>query len=133
MVTLNQILCERTSNFPITDSELDEFADSVKSKYKLNRFSLSLLPNSHAIGLRLMVVDKDQQGGGSGTKAMEELCSFADKHKLRITLSPMGKDARTGTTSKTRLVQFYKRFGFYENKGRKRDFTSMDDMMRDPK
>ena len=132
MVTLNQILCERT-NAPITNDELDEFADRIKSKYKLNRFSLVLIPNSRSIGLMLMVVDKDQQGGGSGSKAMEELCSFADKHKMRITLSPMGKDARTGTTSKSRLVEFYKRFGFYENKGRKRDFTTMEDMIRDPK
>jgi hypothetical protein len=35
--------------------------------------------------------------------------------------------------NKNRLVGFYKRFGFVENKGKNKDFSTMDLMIRPPK
>jgi GNAT superfamily N-acetyltransferase len=70
---------------------------------------------------------------GVGTKAMEELIAYADQLGKRITLSPGLPDDAQGTTSRSRLVKFYKRFGFKENKGRNRDFSTRDGMIREPK
>lgn len=44
---------------------------------------------------------------------MNEICDFADKNKLRIALTPSSDFGG----SKTRLIQFYKNFGFKNYKG----------------
>lgn len=75
-------------------------------------------------------VDKDKQNQGIGSKAMEEIVAYADQNGLRVTLSP---STDFGASSKKRLVKFYKRFGFVENKGRNKDFTTMESMIREPK
>jgi hypothetical protein len=64
---------------------------------------------------------------------MRELADLADDLGKRVTLSPAVRDDHMGTTSRSRLVDFYKRFGFVENKGRKKDFAVSDSMYRDPK
>jgi hypothetical protein len=77
-----------------------------------------------------IVVPTDTRGQGAGTSAMRELSAYADRTSQRIELSP---SVDFGATSRTRLVQFYKRFGFIENKGRNRDFTTREAMIREPK
>jgi hypothetical protein len=62
---------------------------------------------------------------------MEALCAFADRHGLRIIVSPADKND-DGTTSRARLVRFYKRFGFVENRGRRKDFRISEGMYREP-
>ena len=61
---------------------------------------------------------------------MQALCEHADKYGLRLTLTPAMKNDRMGTTSTNRLIRFYKRFGFVENKGRHSDFTANQQMLR---
>ncbi len=74
-------------------------------------------------------VPKDRRGRGLGTQFMQELGEYADRTNQRIALSP---STDFGATSVTRLKQFYRRFGFVENKGRARDFTISDAMVRVP-
>jgi len=117
----------------VSDDDVYDFADKVKDELGLHKFDLWKMPGRNTIGLRLIMVGKDKMSSGVGSKAMQMLTDYADKNKLKIILSPSGKDDGFGTTSKARLIQFYKRFGFIENKGKGRDYSIMDSMYRDPK
>lgn len=77
---------------------------------------------------RLEVPAKDRNSG-VGTKAMQQLLDYADSTGQRITLTPSSDFGGI----KGRLIDFYKGMGFKENKGRRRDFTTRDTMIREPK
>ena len=79
--------------------------------------------------LSRIVVPKEQRGTGIGAKVMEAVVREADKDGATVTLSP---STDFGASSKARLVAFYKRFGFVENKGRNKDFSISDAMYRLP-
>jgi GNAT superfamily N-acetyltransferase len=81
------------------------------------------------ITLSQIIVPKDQRGQGVGTTAMQALLDYADRTGQRIALSP---SADFGGNKK-RLVEFYKRFGFVENKGRNKDFAVSETMIREPR
>ena len=61
---------------------------------------------------------------------MNDLCKYADKNNKTIILTPSNE---FGATSKKRLVDFYKRFGFVENKGKNKIFGIFESMYRLPK
>lgn len=85
------------------------------------------------ITLHDIVVPKNKRKEGVGSRVMEDLTRYADRTKQNIELTAAQKDDFHGTTSKTRLVKFYKRFGFVQNKGRNKDFTTTQTMYRKPK
>jgi len=70
----------------------------------------------------MLEVPKGSRKQGIGTKAMEELARYADKKGKRIILEPGLADEIHGTTSRSRLVKFYKKLGFKESKGRNIDY-----------
>jgi hypothetical protein len=113
------------------DSKLQQFAQRTQSELGLETFDLHM--SGDDIKLNLLGVKKDNRKEGVGSEAMKRLTQFADRHDKRIILSPGLKDDNHGTTSRSRLVKFYKRFGFRENKGRNIDFTISAGMVRDPK
>jgi hypothetical protein len=80
------------------------------------------------IHLSQIVVPKDARSSGKGTAAMRQLVGYADRSSQRIVLSP----STDFGGSKARLVEFYKRFGFVENKGRSKDYEVSESMYRDP-
>ena len=61
-----------------------------------------------------IVVDKDYRNQGLGTKLMNELCSFADKHDSMILLTPSVLEYDTFYKN---LKPFYKKFGFVKRRG----------------
>jgi len=73
-----------------------------------------------------IVVKKDARNQGTGTKAMELITEYADKRGMPLALTPTNDFGGT----KTRLVQFYKRFGFVENKGMYRNPNTTETMIR---
>ncbi len=90
--------------------------------------------NDSTITLHSLIVGKQKQGQGLGSVAMEMLTDYADKKQKRIVLTPGVKDSQGGTTSRSRLVKFYKRFGFVESKGRNIDYAiGAGKMYREPK
>lgn len=103
-------------------SELDALASTLKAKHGLKQFWLYDNGNG-IIDLSAITVDKANQKQGAGTGAMNDLARFADERGLTIVLVPGVKDTGHGTTSRSRLIKFYKRFGFIENKGRNIDFA----------
>lgn len=118
---------------PIDDAAVKAFADDVKQRLgaDLQDFDVRLISPTE-LNLERLVVDRGAQRAGLGTDAMRELTKFADAHGMRISLSPAEAADDIGTTSRGRLVTFYKRFGFVENTGRNRDFQLSAGMYREP-
>ena len=110
------------ANVDHNQDSLDAFANEMKRKYGLKQ--LWLFDNgNNMVDLSAIHVAKSDQKQGAGTGAMNELAEYADKYGLTIVLTPGVRDTGHGTTSRSRLVKFYKRFGFIQNKGRKMDFA----------
>lgn len=114
-----------------TAQTFQAFADTVKTQFGLHKFDL-WLDQTGDIKLNMMVVPDKDRRTGLGTAAMLTLIRFADHMGKRIVLSPAQRADNLGTTSQKRLISFYKRFGFVENRGRKKDFAISDGMYRDP-
>lgn len=106
----------------LTDADVRAFADRVERDLGLQQFDV-YLSNGGYLNLSLLVVPRDRRNEGLGSEAMERLIRFADEHNKMVVLKPAQRDPHHGTTSRTRLVKFYKQFGFIENKGRGKDFT----------
>jgi GNAT superfamily N-acetyltransferase len=80
-----------------------------------------------ALALREVEIAKGMHNKGIGTKFMEQLCKAADDHGWKIVLTP---DTYKGSAM-GRLKEFYKRFGFVDNKGRNKDWSVRETMYRD--
>jgi len=84
------------------------------------------------IALDMIIVSRGAQRAGLGSKMIRMLTRYADTHGRRLLLTPGQRDPVHGTTSRDRLVKFYKRFGFVENTGRNKDFSISAGMLREP-
>jgi GNAT superfamily N-acetyltransferase len=82
------------------------------------------------ITLHQIKVPKSDRGQGLGSEFMQELTDYADSKNAAIVLSP---SIDFGASSVNRLKDFYKRFGFVENKGRNKDYRISETMIRRPK
>lgn len=114
--------------------QLEALANSIKQKHDLEE--LELYPDSEGnIELSMIRVSKDAQRSGSGSSAMQDLINYADANDKLIWLSVADVNRQTGTTSRSRLEKFYRRFGFVSNKGRNKDFalSMYANMYRRPK
>ena len=80
-------------------------------------------------GLELSKIVVPEKSKGVGTSIMNDLVGYADQTGQTVSLSP---STDFGGTSKKRLSEFYKRFGFVQNKGKNKDFTISNSMYRSP-
>lgn len=94
--------------------------------------NLYVYENDRKIVLSSIIIPKNQQRQGLGTQILQDLVAYADQVGKRMELTPGLKDKNHGTTSRNRLVRFYKRFDFLENKGRNKDYSTMEGMIRRP-
>ena len=101
--------------------------DDIKNKYPEVDLSLSTKPEG--ITLSKIIVPENNRSEGVGTKVMNDLINFADENNLKIALTP----DNTFGGSKARLKEFYKKFGFVNNKGRNKDFAFRETLIRQPK
>jgi len=108
---------------------LKAFVENMKSKYDLE--DLYLYETRGTLRLDTVRVKKENRKKGVGTAFMEDLIKFADDYDMTITLTPATSEY-DGTTSKSRLEKFYKRFGFVNNKGRNKDYRISDSMIHRP-
>jgi GNAT superfamily N-acetyltransferase len=76
-----------------------------------------------------IAVAKNLRGKGFGSEIMDSIADWADSVQALIVLTP---STDFGGTSVNRLRRFYKRFGFVDNAGRKKDFSVSDTMYRKP-
>ncbi len=103
--------------------------DQLRDEAKADGLALDVYERNGIISLQRIVVPEEKRKGGIGTRWMERLVAYADQTGQTITLSP---SVDFGASSRSRLVKFYKRFGFVENKGRAKDFSLSESMYRLP-
>lgn len=80
--------------------------------------------------LHRLAVPKDRRGAGLGSAVMRDLAAEADGRGWTLALTP---STDFGGSSRRRLEGFYRRFGFVANRGRRRDFTTTEAMIRRPR
>ena len=107
-------------------------ARDIVDKWTQQGISLYITEKDNLIILESIIVPKEQRKMGIGSQIMQELIDYADQVGKCMEVSPGIKDFYLGTTSRNRLVNFYKRFDFVENKGRNKDFTTSKGMYRIP-
>lgn len=101
------------------------FSQKWESKGVKNDLSTK---NGNIILSRVVIPESDR-GSGKGTSFMEDLTRLADSLELTISATP---STDFGGSSVSRLKDFYKRFGFKENKGKSKDFSINESMLRKP-
>lgn len=106
--------------------EINNFENKLKNDYDLKKLSLSFSNNKITLN-NILVSDR---GLGTGTKVLNEIIKYADNKSVPVMLTP---DKIESTTSKKRLVEFYKKFGFVENKGKNKDCEIFEAMYRKAK
>lgn len=90
--------------------------------------SLGVRETDSNIIIDKIVIPEEARGSGQGTKIMDELISIADKEGKTIGLTP----STDFGGSKAGLNRFYKRLGFVPNKGKNKDFSISESLVRAP-
>lgn len=118
----------------LTEEQVNAFAEDVKQRHGIDTLDLHVNKNGD---IKLDTIAAAKTNTGAGTRAMQDVIDFADQHQRRIILSLAEKGYQPiengpKTSSPERLRAFYKRFGFVDNKGRRKDFTLSEMMYRPP-
>jgi GNAT superfamily N-acetyltransferase len=100
---------------------------SLTKKYP--NVALNISESPFAVDLSKIVVPKEMRNQGLGSSVMQDLIDYADQTGKQVRLSPSSDFGG----SPTRLKKFYKEFGFVENKGSNKDFSTRETMIRNPK
>lgn len=111
----------------VQKADVVETINDIEKKYPETK--IDMYEGDSEISLSRVVVPKEARNTGIGTRFMNDLIQYSDKVGKRIVLTPSSDFGG----SKKRLVEFYKRFGFVENKGKNKDFSTRESMYRDPK
>ncbi|MDX9691950.1 MAG: hypothetical protein RBT45_05780, partial [Acholeplasmataceae bacterium] len=101
----------------------------IKEKYREYTENVWMYEKDNYIRLDTIKIKKELRNQGIGTQFMKDLIGYADQENKIIGLTP--SDA-FGASSVSRLKDFYKRFGFKENKGRNSHMQYMETMIRMP-
>jgi GNAT superfamily N-acetyltransferase len=109
------------------------FEDHIKKYHEGVFLELMFAHNllvGNVIELTWIIVRDRKQG--VGTTIMRELCEFADRYAAQIKLTPASKGDYAATTSRARLIRFYKRFGFISDKRKLGAITGIPVLVRKP-
>lgn len=124
-----QLLGLRPQKPEVQSTPEEAFEDALEGIRALHHgvtISLQVSSRGGFSVLSKIEVPKCDRNTGQGTVIMEEIVAAADSQGIDIALSP--SDAFG--SSKARLEKFYRRFGFVPNKGRNKDFTTREAMIR---
>lgn len=110
---------------PVQESAAD-FSDRISKELGVD---VALHEGNGVLTLAALKVQEGERSQGVGSQAMAAITAYADKRGLKLALTPT-KDF--GASSIKRLTDFYKRFGFVNNKGRNKDFATRETMIREP-
>lgn len=115
------------ANPDIRFSRSGKSLEAVKTAWRESGIDFALMEKGDVVTISKIVVPEGGRDAGIGTRAMEQLIAWADANGKHIALTP---SADFGG-NKSRLTQFYKRFGFKENKGKNRVFSVSESMVRE--
>lgn len=110
----------------VSDSTVKTITETLRAKHPDVDFFLG---RGAGGALVLMKIVAKERGKGLGSAFMSDLAALADEHDAVLAATPSPDFGGT----KSRIVEFNKRFGFVANKGRKRDFAISETMYRQPK
>ncbi|NLD50676.1 MAG: hypothetical protein GX660_26335 [Clostridiaceae bacterium] len=99
----------------------------IKEKYKEVTDYLEVYESKNKISLDNIEVKEVERNKGIGNNFMNELIEYADKKNKTIVLTPTTK-----YNSQKKLIDWYKTYGFVENKGKNTNFLYKDTMYREP-
>lgn len=119
-----RLSAEALAQSPITR---DDLVTSIKAANP--ELKIDLTGDGGTVNLNKIIVPEGDRSAGVGSSVMTQITDWADANGKKIALTP----STDFGGNKTRLVKFYKRFGFVENKGRNKDFTISESMVREPK
>jgi len=102
-----------------------DLADKLEKKYPGIKLDI-MGGNGKPWVLSRIVIPEGERNSGVGTNVMQDVLRSADAMSATVALTPSGDFGG----NKKRLVDFYKRFGFVENKGRNKDYSIMESMYR---
>ena len=104
----------------------EDFAQDLEAEFP--GLDLDLYTTRSGYILSKIVLPVGERNEGTGSKVMQRIVDMADQEGKIIALTP---DTAFGGT-KSRLIKFYKRFGFVPNKGRNKTFDFREIMVRYP-
>lgn len=104
-----------------------DISDEISEKYPSVSIGVTGSPAS-GYTINKIIVPKESRGQGIGTLVMNDILKAADDNNALLSLTP---SADFGG-SVPRLKEFYRNFGFIENKGKNKDFTLSESMYRAP-
>lgn len=117
----------------LSTTKLRQFESHIRNSYEGVVFDLMLTHNVPlGPGIELIWIIVEERKQGVGTAIMRELCEFADRHAAEIRLKPASSDDYAATTSRARLVRFYKRFKFVTDKRKPGDIAGIPVLIRKP-
>ncbi|MCH8476368.1 MAG: hypothetical protein LAT56_00285 [Wenzhouxiangella sp.] len=85
-------------------------------------------PNANTLTIDMLKVPEGMREQGVASEVMNELTRWADQHNQTLALTPTSEFGAT----KSRLKNFYKRYGFTDNTGRSRNLEISESMIREP-
>lgn len=104
-----------------------DLADQLKLQYP--GLKISLTGTGDVVTLQRIELPAESRNLGTGTAIMQQITSWADANGKTVALSPSSDFGG----NRARLNEFYKRFGFVDNKGRNKDYAISETMYREPK
>ena len=102
----------------------NQSVDGISENYKKSGVQSSISERTNEIVLNKVIVLKEARGSGIGTNFMKDLVRYAKAKGKTLALTPSSDFGG----NKARLVEFYKRFGFVENKGKNKDYEISEAM-----
>lgn len=117
MIKLTDILFE---NHPLS-TEVQKLEDDLKVKYpSIDKLGIYMDKRKNSLFLSDLYVKDQFRGTGVGSAVMRDIVAYADSRKLPIVLIPEPESETR--SSLTKLINFYKKFGFVLNKGKNVDY-----------
>jgi GNAT superfamily N-acetyltransferase len=118
MALLKKILEQQGGDI---ENKVAAFERTLQSLYpELDKVGMYYDRSNGSLFLSDLYVKEEYRGTGVGTKVMNSIIKFADTENLPMVLIPEPDD---DNISPKKLMDFYKKFGFIINKGKRMDYT----------
>src|ERR1035437_1623118 len=115
VIPMTKISLSENINIENLKSEVEKLESDLKREFSQIQY-LHMYPTSggEELFINSLHLHPETQGKGYGSQIMDTIIDFSDQRGLYITLKPQADSGH-----KEDLARFYKRFGFYPNKGRR--------------
>ncbi len=121
MLTLKKLLEQIESGI---ENKVAAFERTLQSLYpEIDRVGIYFEKANGSLFLSDLYIKEEFRGQGVGSKVMNSIIQFADNNNLPVVLIPEPDDE---DVSPKQLIDFYKKFGFVLNKGKKTDYSFSD-------